>query len=76
MKDMTLTNKLLLVMVVPLVFYLLKVLSFIFIPLVASMFIALLFLPLMRRLKRKNVSNSVSIVIVVAIIILFFFLFF
>jgi predicted PurR-regulated permease PerM len=73
MKDMTLTNKLLLVMVIPLVFYLLKILSFIFIPLVASMFIALLFLPLMRRLKRKNVSNSVSIIIVVAIIILFFF---
>ncbi len=67
------TNKLLLVIVIPLIFYLLKVMSFIFIPLVASMFIALMFLPLMRRLKRKNISNAVSIMIVIGIIIVFFF---
>ena len=72
MKDLTVTNKLLLVIVIPLIFYLLKILSFIFIPLVSSMFIALMFLPLMRKLKRKNVSNTFSIIIVVGIIILFF----
>ncbi len=73
MKDMTITNKLLLVVVIPLIFYLLKILSFIFIPLVSSMFIALMFLPLMRRLKRRNVNNTISILIVIGIIILFSF---
>ncbi|WP_298903510.1 AI-2E family transporter [uncultured Psychroserpens sp.] len=62
------TNILLLFIVVPLVFYLLKILSFIFIPLISSMFIALLFLPLMRWLGRRNVPQLVSIVIVVALI--------
>jgi AI-2 transport protein TqsA len=63
------TNILLLIIVVPLVFYLLKILSFIFIPLVFSMFIALLFLPLMRWLGKKNVPKFVSIIIVVLLII-------
>jgi AI-2 transport protein TqsA len=63
------TNILLLVIVVPLVFYLLKVLSFIFIPLVFSMFIALLFLPLMRWLGKYKVPKIVSIIIVILLII-------
>jgi predicted PurR-regulated permease PerM len=63
------TNILLLIIVIPFVFYLLKILSFIFIPLVFSMFIALLFLPLMRWLQRKRVPKSISIVIVVLIIL-------
>ncbi|WP_035843722.1 AI-2E family transporter [Crocinitomix catalasitica] len=63
------TNILLLIIVIPFVFYLLKILSFIFIPLVFSMFIALLFLPLMRWLQRKRIPKTFSIVIVVAIII-------
>ncbi|WP_452602212.1 AI-2E family transporter [Pontimicrobium sp. MEBiC06410] len=63
------TNMLLLVIVIPIIFYLLKVLSFIFIPLVFSMFIALLFLPLMRFLGKKKVPKKVSIVIVVLIIL-------
>jgi AI-2 transport protein TqsA len=58
------TNILLLIIVVPLVFYLLKILSFIFIPLIFSMFIALLFLPLMRWLGRRKIPKFVSIVIV------------
>lgn len=61
------TNILLLFIVVPLVFYLLKLLSFIFIPLISSMFIALLFLPLMRWLGRRNVPRLASILIVVAL---------
>ena len=72
-KQLKLTNRLLLVIVIPLIFYLLKVLSFIFIPLVASMFITLIFLPLMRKLKRKNIPNSIGIVIVCLIIVAFFF---
>ena len=63
MKDLGTTNKLLLVIVVALSFYLLKVLSFIFVPLVFSMFIALLFLPLMRWLRNKGVHRVLSIFI-------------
>ncbi|PYE80356.1 putative PurR-regulated permease PerM [Winogradskyella epiphytica] len=62
------TNVLLLIIVIPLVFYLLKILSFIFIPLIFSMFIALLFLPLMRWLGRRNVPKVVSIVIVLLLV--------
>jgi len=63
------TNFLLLIIVIPLVFYLLKILSFIFIPLVFSMFIALLFLPLMRWLGKRKLPKSASIVVVVLLII-------
>lgn len=63
------TNILLLIIVIPLVFYLLKILSFIFIPLVFSLFIALLFLPLMRWLRKRNVPKLVSIVFVILLII-------
>ena len=62
------TNMLLLVIVIPIIFYLLKVLSFIFIPLVFSMFIALLFLPLMRFLRKKSVPKVLSIIIIILII--------
>ncbi|MFK8046250.1 MAG: AI-2E family transporter [Crocinitomicaceae bacterium] len=63
------TNILLLFLVVPLCFYLLKTLSFIFIPLVFSMFISLLFLPLMRWLQKKGLNKTISIIIVVLIIV-------
>lgn len=63
------TNMLLLALVIPVLFYLLHILKFIFIPLVFSMFIALLFLPLMRWLQRKNVHKYISIAIVLVIII-------
>ncbi|TCK66603.1 putative PurR-regulated permease PerM [Winogradskyella wandonensis] len=62
------TNILLLIIVIPIVFYLLKVLSFIFIPLIFSMFIALLFLPLMRWLGRKNIPKFFSIIIVLLLV--------
>ena len=63
------TNILLLIIVVPLVFYLLKILSFIMVPLVFSMFIALLFLPLMRWLGKRRMPKFVSILIVVLLIV-------
>src|SRR5699024_1939826 len=63
------TNSLLLILVIPLIFYLAKTLSFIFIPLIFSMFIALLFLPLMRWLKKRGIKQVFSILIVVAIIV-------
>jgi len=68
MKDIKTTNTLLLIIVIPIVFYILKILSFIFIPLILSMFIALMFLPLMRWLKKHRVPKFISIFIVVLII--------
>ncbi len=62
------TNILLLIIVIPIIFYLLKILSFIFIPLVFSMFITLLFLPLMRWLNKKKVPKALSILFVFLII--------
>ncbi|EGV42448.1 AI-2E family transporter [Bizionia argentinensis JUB59] len=70
MNQLRTTNLLLSIIVIPFVFYLLKTLSFIFIPLIFSMFIALLFLPLMRWLGRKKIPKAVSIVIVVLLIAL------
>lgn len=63
------TNKLLLIIVIPVIFYLLKTLSFIFIPLTMAMFIALLFLPLMRWFNKRKFPKAASILIVILIII-------
>lgn len=68
LKERRTTNILLLIIAVPVVFYLLKVLSFIFIPLIFSMFIALLFLPIMRWLGRRKVPKVVSIIIVLLLV--------
>ena len=62
------TNTLLLIIVIPLVFYILQILSFIFIPLFLSMFIALMFLPFMRWMKKNGVPKFLRITIVIAII--------
>jgi predicted PurR-regulated permease PerM len=69
MKDLKTTNTLLLFIVVPLFFYLLKTLSFIFIPLTFSMFIALLFLPILRWLNKKNIPKFLSIASVIILVI-------
>ncbi|MCP4052157.1 MULTISPECIES: AI-2E family transporter [Mesoflavibacter] len=63
------TNYLLLIIVIPILFYLLKILSFIFIPLVFSMFVALLFLPILRNLRRRKVPKYLSIVLVLLLIV-------
>ena len=69
MKDLGTTNKLLLILVVPFIFYLLKELAFLFVPLFFAMFLALLFLPLMRWFKKKNVPAALSVPAVVGILI-------
>ena len=69
LKERRTTNILLLIIAVPVVFYLLKILSFIFIPLIFSMFIALLFLPLMRWLGRRKIPKFVSIIIVLFLVV-------
>lgn len=68
MKDLKTTNMLLLVIAIPLIFYLLKILSFIFVPLAFSMFIAILFLPLMRWFNKKNWPKVISIFIIILLI--------
>ena len=72
LNDRRTTNFLLFIIVIPLVFYLLKILSFIFVPLIFSMFIALLFLPIMRWLTKRNLPRAVSIIVIVLIILIFF----
>jgi len=69
MNNQKTTNILLIIIVIPLIFYLLKTLSFILIPLVSSLFIALLFLPLMRWLTKRKAPNFLSIIIVLFIFI-------
>jgi predicted PurR-regulated permease PerM len=69
LKETRTTNILLLIIAIPVVFYLLKTLAFIFIPLIASMFIALLFLPLMRWLDKRRVPKPISIILIILIII-------
>lgn len=68
MKDTKTTNTLLLIIVIPLVFYLLKTLSFIFIPLILSMFLALLLLPTMRWFRTKKVPKAISIMVVILMV--------
>ena len=68
MNERRTTNILLLIIVIPMVFYMLKTLSFIFIPLILSMFISLLFLPLIRWLRKKKVPNILGILFIVLII--------
>ncbi|ANW95936.1 transporter [Wenyingzhuangia fucanilytica] len=68
MRDTRTTNMLLLIIVIPFIFFLLKTLSFIFIPLVLAMFIALLFLPLMRWFNRKGAPKFIGISAVILVI--------
>jgi len=72
MSERRTTNILLLIIALPVLFYVLSLLSFIFIPLVFSMFIALLFWPLMRWLRKKKAPKIISILIIVFIIGIFF----
>ena len=63
------TNKLLLILVIPVVFYSLQLLSFIFIPLMFAIFIALLFTPLMRWMKKRKVPQLVALTSVLLILV-------
>jgi len=65
------TNKLLLILVIPVVFYVVKLLSFIFIPLVAALFIALLFMPLMRWTFKKHIHRSITITVILIFLFAF-----
>ena len=68
------TNKLLFFIVIPLVLYLLKVLSFIFISLVAAVLVALMFLLMLRFCYKNNVPRWLSFISVSIIIFLLVFI--
>ncbi|NQX81221.1 MAG: AI-2E family transporter [Flavobacteriaceae bacterium] len=70
-KNLTDIKKLLLIMVVPLVLYMAKILSFIFIPLVAAIFLSLLFMPMMRWFEKRNIPKYLSVSVVLVIIVAF-----
>lgn len=63
-------KRLLMVIVVALFIYLLKTLSFIFVPLVGALFLALLFMPLMRWLYRHKVNKYISVAVAVLLVAL------
>jgi len=64
------TNKLLLILVLPVIFYSLQLLSFIFIPLMFAIFIALLFTPMMRWMKKRTVPQFIALGTVILILTL------
>jgi len=70
--DIKVVKNILIIMVIPLVFYLIKLLSFIFIPLVSALFLSILFAPLMRWFSKKGVPKLVALAAVVIIICGFF----
>lgn len=74
--NLIITNRLLLILVIPVVFYILQVLSFIFIPLMFAIFIALLFTPMMRWMKKRNWPQILSLSAVILILSLSIFLVF
>jgi predicted PurR-regulated permease PerM len=69
MNELKTIKKLLIIITIPLIFYLLHLLSFIFIPLLGAILLALFFMPLMRTLEKKGVPKWLRVTTSVAIII-------
>lgn len=67
-KELLSIRKLLLIIVVPLILYLLNVLSIIFIPLTFALFAALVFSPLMRWFSRRKIPNIFGVILVLLIV--------
>ncbi|MBL4705237.1 MAG: AI-2E family transporter [Flavobacteriales bacterium] len=65
-------KNILIIMVIPVIFFVLKLLPFIFVPLVSAVFLAILFTPLMRWFKKKRVPKIAALAGVVIIIMGFF----
>lgn len=71
MNNLKTTNILLFIIAIPILFFVLKLLSFIFIPLTFSLFMAVLLWPLIRWLKKKKVPKLLNLAIVILIMVLF-----
>ncbi len=61
MNDTTIIKRLLIFFAVIVSFFILKILPFIFIPLISAVFLALLFMPMMRWLGKRKVPQPVSV---------------
>jgi predicted PurR-regulated permease PerM len=70
MNDLRLTNLLLLIIAIPIVLMGVKLLDFIFVPLIFAMFITLLFIPGLRKLKRNGVPKAIRAGIAILVIVL------
>ena len=70
--DLRAVKNMLMIMVIPLIFYLLKLLALIFIPLASALFLSILFTPLMRWMKKKKLPKLMALIAVVLIIFCFF----
>ncbi|MDA3943822.1 MAG: AI-2E family transporter [Bacteroidetes bacterium] len=62
------TNRILLIFAIPLVFYILKELHFIFAPLMFAFFISLLFIPMLRKMHKKGTPKIVALLVIILII--------
>ncbi|MCC7319012.1 MAG: AI-2E family transporter [Bacteroidales bacterium] len=67
--DTATTNKLLLLLVIPLAFYLLHIFGFIFAPLMIAFFITLLFMPMIRWLLRKKIPRVPTIGVILTLVV-------
>jgi AI-2 transport protein TqsA len=72
--EVSTTNKLLLAITIPLSFYILRVLGFIFAPLMFAFILTLLFMPTMRWLLKRKIHRIAAIVLVMIVISLGVFL--
>ena len=63
------TNKLLMLLVIPMMFIILKELSNIFVPLIVACFFALLFMPFLRWSARKNIPRFLAIIVIFVIFV-------
>ncbi len=70
MSDQRITNILLTIIAAPIVVMVLKWLDFIFIPLVYAMFITLLFIPTLRKLKRRGIHKIIRVLSAILFILL------
>ncbi len=61
------------IMIVPIIFYLFKLLSFIFIPLFFAIFFALLFSPILRTLTRKKIPKAMVLIIIMGSMLIVLF---
>lgn len=69
MNELKTIKKLLIIIAVPLFFYLLHLLSFIFIPLLGAILLALFFMPMMRSMEKKGIPKFFRVTVSVLILI-------
>lgn len=69
MNELKTIKRILLILVIPLVFYVLHILKFIFIPLMGAILLALLFMPLMRWMDKRKVPKIIAVITSVVLMV-------